>query len=41
MDNGCVEHLDFESIIEKTPGLRLVHAERKNMGMTYIYMLKV
>ena len=41
LDNGQVEHLDFQKIIENTEGLELIHSERKNMGMTYIYILKV
>ena len=41
---GSVEHLDIEKIIEnnkKHPDLKVFHKERKNMGMTYIYILEV
>lgn len=39
MEYGLVEHLDFEDIIEKEEGFEIVHKERKNMGMTYIYII--
>lgn len=41
---GLVEHLNLEKIIEnpeKHPELKVFHKERKNMGMTYIYILEV
>lgn len=41
---GRVEHLNIEKIIEndkKHPELSVFHKERKNMGMTYIYILDV
>ena len=41
MSTGTVEHLDFEKIIEELfRDMEPVHQERKNMGMTYIYILK-
>ena len=40
VDKGLVEHLDIEDIIENKPGLKLIHKERRNMGMTYVYMLE-
>jgi ubiquinone/menaquinone biosynthesis C-methylase UbiE len=41
---GRVEHLNMEKILEnpdKHPELTVYHKERKNMGMTYIYILDV
>lgn len=39
---GVVEHLDFDKILEEGhPDLKVFHKERKNMGMTYIYILEV
>ena len=41
---GRVEHLNIEKIIEnptKHPEFEVFHKERKNMGMTYIYILDV
>jgi ubiquinone/menaquinone biosynthesis C-methylase UbiE len=41
---GRVEHLNIEKILEdpeKHPELQVVHKERKNMGMTYIYIIEV
>jgi ubiquinone/menaquinone biosynthesis C-methylase UbiE len=41
---GRVEHLNIEKIIEndkKHPELSVFHKERKNLGMTYIYILDV
>ena len=39
MQTGSVEHLDFEKILEKNfKEMELVHKERKNMGMTYVYI---
>ena len=41
MNTGSVEHLDIENIIgEQFKGLKVVHKERKNMGMTYIYIIE-
>ena len=41
MHSGSVEHLDIESIVdEHFKGLKMVHKERKNMGMTYIYIIE-
>ena len=37
---GLVEHIDFEKVIEKQEGLKLIHKERKNMGMTYLFILE-
>jgi hypothetical protein len=41
LEYGQVEHLDFEKIISNQKGISVIHKERKNMGMTYIYILKV
>ena len=41
LDTGLVEHIDFEKFIENQKGLRLIHKERKNMGMTYVYILEM
>lgn len=41
---GLVEHLNMEKLLEnaeKYPELTVQHKERKNMGMTYIYILDV
>ena len=43
-DFGQVEHLNIEKILEnkkKHPELSVFHKERKNMGMTYVYILDV
>ena len=41
MNEGTVEHLDFEKIIDELfEGLEVVHKERKNMGMTYCYVIR-
>ena len=41
MEKGTVEHLDIESVIdEHFKGLKVVHKERKNMGMTYVYIIE-
>ena len=41
MEYGLVEHLDIDKIIEKHHDkLRVFHTERRNMGMTYIYILE-
>ncbi|CDW81984.1 protein kinase [Stylonychia lemnae] len=37
---GQVEQIDFESVIERQKGVNVIHKERKNMGMTYIYILE-
>lgn len=37
---GHVEQIDFESVIERQKGIKIIHKERKNMGMTYIYILE-
>ena len=39
IEKGLVEHIDFEKFLESKKGLKLVHKERKNMGMTYVYIL--
>jgi hypothetical protein len=39
-----VEHLDIEKILEdkkKHPEFSVYYKERKNMGMTYLYILDV
>ena len=41
LENGYVEHIDMESLVEKKSGFKIIHKERKNLGMTYIYILKV
>ena len=41
LEKGLVEHIDFEKFIETKKGIKLVHKERKNMGMTYVYILDV
>lgn len=38
METGQVEHLDFDALI-KRHGFKIVHQERRNMGMTYVYIL--
>jgi hypothetical protein len=36
-----VEHLDIEKVVsEMLPGLKVVHKERKNFGMTYVYIIE-
>ena len=43
-DFGHVEHLDIENILEspeRHPEFTVFHKERKNMGMTYIYIIDV
>ena len=39
-EKGFVENLDFDEIVEKQKGIKIVHRERKNMGMTYIFILE-
>ena len=41
LEKGLVEHLDFEEFLETKKGLKLIHKERKNLGMTYVYILEV
>ena len=39
MQTGSVEHLDFEAILDRNfKGLDIVHKERRNLGMTYVYI---
>ena len=39
MQTGSVEHLDFEEILDRNfKGLDIVHKERRNLGMTYVYI---
>ena len=41
MQKGSVEHLDIDSVVaEHFKGLKVVHKERKNMGMTYVYIIE-
>ena len=41
MEKGTVEHLDIESVVqEHFKGLKVIHKERKNMGMTYVYIIE-
>lgn len=40
VEYGSVEHLDFDKIIERQPGFKVVHKERKSFGMTYIFLLE-
>ena len=41
MDKGSVEHLDIEKVVEDNFGeLNIIHKERKNMGMTYVYIIE-
>ena len=37
---GMVEHIDFDAVIERQKWIEVEHKERKNMGMTYIYILR-
>ena len=40
---GTVEHLDIDAFVKShflENGVEKVHAERKNLGMTYIYILR-
>lgn len=39
MENGCVEHLNVDEII-KRHNFKVVHCEKKNLGMTYVYILQ-
>ena len=41
MEKGTVEHLDIEKVVEDNFGeLNIIHRERKNMGMTYVYIIE-
>ena len=41
MNKGTVEHLDIESVVaEHFKGLKVIHKERKNLGMTYVYIIE-
>ena len=41
MEKGTVEHLDIEKVVEDNFGeLHIIHRERKNMGMTYVYIIE-
>ena len=41
MERGEVGHLDIEKVVMDNFGdLKIVHKERKNMGMTYIYIIE-
>jgi SAM-dependent methyltransferase len=40
-ERGTVEHLDMDKVVsEMLPGLKVVHKERKNLGMTYVYIIE-
>ena len=40
-DKGSVEHLDIEKVVQDNFGeLKILHKERKNMGMTYVYIIE-
>lgn len=39
MEFGCVEHLDIEKMVERH-NFKVVYKERRNMGMTYVYILQ-
>lgn len=41
LEKGLVEHINFEEFLEGKKGVKVVHKERKNMGMTYVYILEV
>lgn len=40
LDKGSVYHLDIESIVGETQGVKVKHKERKNLGMTYVFILE-
>ena len=41
MEKGSVEHLDIENVVEEHfKGLKIIHKERKNLGMTYVYIIE-
>ena len=41
MHEGTVEHLDVDQIVDELfDGLEIVHRERKNLGMTYVFVIK-
>jgi hypothetical protein len=37
---GTVYHLKFDEIFKDDPELKVEHCERKNLGMTYVMMLR-
>jgi len=39
-ERGIVEHLDFDKIIDQEFNIKVIHKERKNLGMTYLYILE-
>ena len=40
-ERGTVEHLDIDKVISDNFGdLKFVHKERKNLGMTYVYIIE-
>ena len=40
-ERGTVEHLDIDKVISDNFGdLKIVHKERKNLGMTYVYIIE-
>ena len=39
MTRGQVEHIDLENFVSNQTGVKVVHKERKNLGMTYIFIL--
>lgn len=41
LEKGKVEHLDVEEVVNQYFGdFEVVHKERKNLGRTYVYILK-
>ena len=41
IERGTVEHLDIEQVVNDNFGdLKIIHKERKNMGMTYVYIIQ-
>ena len=41
LDQGSVEHLDIDKVVaDNFKGLKILHKERKNLGMTYVYVIK-
>ena len=41
LEKGYVEHINFDEFIEGQKGVTLVHKERRNVGMTYVFILEV
>ena len=40
-ERGTVEHLDIDKVISDNFGdLKIIHKERKNLGMTYVYIIE-